>query len=464
MEQQEAYHLSWESFQTNLSSTLGGLQQGNLADVTLVSEDQIQMQAHRIVLSACSPVLKNLLLCNPSSHPLIHLMGAKQQDIQSILQFMYLGEAAVNKEHIDDVIEIAKDLQMEEILHYYTKGESIENIKEDKEVSVNGRQVNDDLNSIEYNTCGDSQDIIKGLDKEKIGHITAADVVKIKAETVDVNFVESINETKCIKLKGSRSIKCDDCELVFITRMGLRLHRRSIHEGIRYFCDYCDFQATTQGHLKIHRQSKHEGILYSCNNCEYQTKRQDSLKIHQQFKHEGVQYSCNLCDFHVARQYSLNRHQQTKHKGMVYSCSECDYQSGRKESLKNHQQTKHEGIRYSCDKCEYKATQRRHLKEHQQSKHEGVLYACKHCDYKAPRKDSLKAHEQSKHEGLRYSCDKCDYQAISSNILKRHQESVHEGIKHYCKECDFQTSHRGDLKKHQLLCHKVIKEEQFKQE
>ena len=82
--------------------------------------------------------------------------------------------------------------------------------------------------------------------------------------------------------------------------MGLRLHRRSIHEGIRYFCDYCDFKATTQGHLKIHRQSKHEGILYSCNNCDYQTKRQDSLKIHQQFKHEGVQYSCNQCDFHVA--------------------------------------------------------------------------------------------------------------------------------------------------------------------
>ena len=130
----EAYHLSWESFQTNLSSTLGGLLQGNLADVTLVSEVQIQMQSHRIVLSACSPVLKNLLICNPSSHPLIHLMGAKQQDIQSILQFMYLGEAAVNKDHIDEVIEIAKDLQMEEILHYYTKGESIENIKEDKEV------------------------------------------------------------------------------------------------------------------------------------------------------------------------------------------------------------------------------------------------------------------------------------------------------------------------------------------
>ena len=64
------------------------------------------------------------------------------------------------------------------------------------------------------------------------------------------------------KVKGVRSIKCDDCEIVFITRMGLRLHRRSIHEGIRYFCDYCDFQTTTQGNLKIHTDNLNMKAFY----------------------------------------------------------------------------------------------------------------------------------------------------------------------------------------------------------
>ena len=34
------------------------------ADVTLVSDDQKQFKAHKIVLSACSPVLKTMLLEN----------------------------------------------------------------------------------------------------------------------------------------------------------------------------------------------------------------------------------------------------------------------------------------------------------------------------------------------------------------------------------------------------------------
>ena len=59
-----------------------------LSDLTLVSDDQIQLQAHKFVLSACSPVLKNLLLDNPHSHPLIYLRGVKQEEFQSILHFI----------------------------------------------------------------------------------------------------------------------------------------------------------------------------------------------------------------------------------------------------------------------------------------------------------------------------------------------------------------------------------------
>ena len=42
-------------------------------DVTLISDDQIPLHAHKFILSACSPVLKTLLLENPHSHPLIYL-------------------------------------------------------------------------------------------------------------------------------------------------------------------------------------------------------------------------------------------------------------------------------------------------------------------------------------------------------------------------------------------------------
>ena len=46
-------------------------QEEKYLDVTLVSDDQTQFKAHKIVLSACSPVFKYIIDTNPSQHPLI---------------------------------------------------------------------------------------------------------------------------------------------------------------------------------------------------------------------------------------------------------------------------------------------------------------------------------------------------------------------------------------------------------
>ena len=85
--EQETFCLSAKSFQSLLQTTLKELLTENIfADVTLVSDDHIQIPAHKLVLSACSPILKNLLLNNPQSHSLIYLQGVKQQELRSILQ------------------------------------------------------------------------------------------------------------------------------------------------------------------------------------------------------------------------------------------------------------------------------------------------------------------------------------------------------------------------------------------
>merc|ERR1712129_131019 len=85
------------------------------ADVTLVSDDQIPFQAHLFVLSASSPVLKDLLLDNPSSHPLIYLRGVKQQELVSILQFMYFGKTQFNQNGIKRFLDIGRDSQMKQL-------------------------------------------------------------------------------------------------------------------------------------------------------------------------------------------------------------------------------------------------------------------------------------------------------------------------------------------------------------
>ena len=125
--QQNIFSLRWKYFHTNISSSLKDLYtETSSTDVTLVSDDQIQFQAHKFVLSACSPVLKNLLLNNPHSHPLIYLRGVKQQELGSILQFMYHGEVQIDKSNINTFLQGAKDLQIKQLFCDFVTGYAID--------------------------------------------------------------------------------------------------------------------------------------------------------------------------------------------------------------------------------------------------------------------------------------------------------------------------------------------------
>ena len=67
-------------------------EQRDFTDVTLVSADDQQMEAHRGILAASSPFFKNILLKNPHQKPLLYLGNVDQARLTSILQFIYLGQ------------------------------------------------------------------------------------------------------------------------------------------------------------------------------------------------------------------------------------------------------------------------------------------------------------------------------------------------------------------------------------
>merc|ERR1712183_1239433 len=134
----EKYDLKWKTFSHHLLETFKDLgEQGHFADVTLVSDDQIQTPAHKVVLSACSPVLKTLLVNNPHSHPLLYLRGIKQTELQAILKFMYFGETQIFENRINDFVSVAKDLEVKEI------SEEQEETEEDSDQRTNSNEHND---------------------------------------------------------------------------------------------------------------------------------------------------------------------------------------------------------------------------------------------------------------------------------------------------------------------------------
>ena len=236
----------------------------SFSDVTLVSDDKIQFEAHKCVLSASSPVLKKLLLNNPHPHPLIYLKGVKQQELQSILQFIYLGEARFYQGNMDRFMEAVKDLQIKQLAECFeTAGNPFIN-----------REEHADEDEHILNATSDP-DIPININEEIENNSRSISSTVDEILRLDIRTYNSVGES------GSRLYKCEECEAVFKSCSGLIYHTSSKHEGVVYSCNKCEYKATQQGNLNTHQRSKHEGETYSCKQCEYQTTWNASLRIHQ---------------------------------------------------------------------------------------------------------------------------------------------------------------------------------------
>ena len=85
-----------------------------LCDVTLGCGDQV-IQAHGLILSACSSFFKMVLKNTPKPfyHPFIYLSGIDIEDLRGILAFMYTGVVNVPTDNILRFMEAARELKIE---------------------------------------------------------------------------------------------------------------------------------------------------------------------------------------------------------------------------------------------------------------------------------------------------------------------------------------------------------------
>merc|ERR1712025_1021662 len=103
----EKFCLRWNDFETNVSSAFRELRDDkDFFDVTLACDND-QIQAHKVILSACSPFFRNILRRNSHQHPLLYLKGVKHRDLLAILNFMYQGEVSVAQEELNIFLSVA---------------------------------------------------------------------------------------------------------------------------------------------------------------------------------------------------------------------------------------------------------------------------------------------------------------------------------------------------------------------
>merc|ERR1719264_2493635 len=96
----------------------------DFSDVTLVTDDKKQIKAHISILSSCSPVFKDILKEAKNSSPMMYLRGIQYSELESIIQFIYLGEATFYEERMDEFLAVAKSLEIKELCNAETETES----------------------------------------------------------------------------------------------------------------------------------------------------------------------------------------------------------------------------------------------------------------------------------------------------------------------------------------------------
>ena len=273
----EKYSLTWHTYSDHLKSMMKKLMTNeDFSDVTLVTEDKKQVKANINILSACSPVFEDVLKKDRNFSPIMYLRGIQYSELESIMQFIYLGEATFYEERMDEFLAVAKSLEIKELCNAQT-------------------EPNDE-----------PEDYPSPTDQD-----TSTELAEEPTVTSDKINKQAPHQSQESQVAGK--YECDQCHKTFCGPSGLYNHKQSVHQGVKYACNQCKYQATRQSSLTAHIQSIHEGVKYACNQCDYQATLQSSLTVHIKSKHEGVRYACNQCDLKATTQSSLTRHIQSQH-------------------------------------------------------------------------------------------------------------------------------------------------------
>ena len=281
------FYLKQEHFNSNLQLNLKDFSEATrFTDVTLVSDEKVSFEAHKFILAACSPMMKDLLLENPHPHPLIYMRGVDQDKLKSILDLMYIGKTKINYHEAEKFLKIVKEFQMTQQIEVPVKKEEISTKSSSKYIEEGG-----------------------GLGRFE-----------------------------------RKTYSCDRCDYSTKTKVHLRTHQEAIHECITYSCNQCKYEASNSSNLRRHKYNIHDGIKYPCNQCDHKSRSYNGLKKHQKTVHEGVRYPCDKCDYKATRTDHLKAHVKAKHEGVKYFCDQCKFQSSWTEDLSRHKKSRHTKI------------------------------------------------------------------------------------------------------------------------
>ena len=238
----DKFNLKWNDFQQNVTNTFTKLRsQSRLFDVTLVSNDHKQIQAHKLVLSACSEFFSEIFNKNEHPNPLLYLGNVGSEDLNLVLDYIYQGEVQIYQENLDRFLNIAANLKLE------------------------GLQSNDSVTDDEVKVDAPQDEVV--ADHESY--------VKVEANARDYKPKKQKQMVKQYDLAvNSGSFESQQAELE------AKFKEIVMKEGRTFTCTLCQRQNEHKGTMKRHIEIHMTGLRYDCQQCGKTFRYQRSLDRH----------------------------------------------------------------------------------------------------------------------------------------------------------------------------------------
>ena len=452
MDEESLIEMNWDSFGDHLKDMMRDmLISEDLTDVTIITEDHKRFKAHKNILSSSSPVLKDLLKGQYEANQILFMKGVSSAEIQSILEFIYVGSVTVDHEKVHELVDLAKDLKIK----------SLENMDKEEEIEVTPKKKTED--------CIDPEPVVQSTAK-----IESLVFLQPRVDCLEVSKVIIEDE----KINGKDLIKINEDEDLIIDEEEPNAIEDNSTISLEQFLKH----SSTVINGSIDEQIDHKGTHeLTINNEDHLTINEEEPEEHTDIKgtHEMVideegeghfiineeetgesRHETETISVDDEKRSSKENSAYTDFKPMTsrnplecYFCQECQKSYKTSEGFRIHKQSKHKGIRYPCDQCKFSGITVFALKDHIKAQHEGIKFDCDKCSNQYNSRNILKRHQQLKHDGIKYPCNDCNHQASSKPSLNYHIQVVHLQIPYQCNLCDFQAKKKEPLKNHKIIEH-----------
>ena len=320
MHSKEIFNITSKSYHNLITSSLRELYESKkFSDVTLVTEDQKIIKAHKFILSANSNMFKSIFESKEIESSSVFLRGVSFLSLLPIVEFCYIGKADVGQDCVTEFIETAADLKVSEFLK--VEKVSLEEPQPVVEASVGDVEGIDCSNNYDEKNVDEMPTLstLKSLDEVGLLHNSIKEEIGIE----------------------NGPVKCEHCNVICSHLGNLKRHIKNKHDGIKFYCSECDYKATQKTDIKRHKEYKHEGIRVTCDECGHKSTTKGALKIHVDSIHKKIRYPCHSCEYKATTSGSLNLHIQSKHTKVSIRCDQCNFVTNNRVALKSHKKKNH---------------------------------------------------------------------------------------------------------------------------